>query len=247
MVKNHTFGHLEIKFNKIGGRGARISKEFLRSLLRQIVIRSTKYHDDAKLTGVADYRDHVFTYRERQLHSVVCPAIASLTSHFLIENPLERKPTGKPEYSGSVDYWIFYKHFSFLMELKHTYFGYTRAEHPRTSIAGKLSAALKQLDDIRIEECRNQTFGKGLRKIALEAIVFYRGSRDAKSLTAGIEIANFESLFRKLIENAKIGPKINLRALWVLDRRLVEPFQYGKSYEIYPAVAFIGHLSEIVV
>lgn len=70
------FGEFEIKFGKLGGRGANISKEFLRRLLHQIVTKSTKYYDEARKAGD---QDHVFTYREKQFHSVVCPAIADIT------------------------------------------------------------------------------------------------------------------------------------------------------------------------
>ena len=55
------FGYLKIKFGKIRGQGARVTNEFLRRLLRQIVTRSTKFYDEAKSKGGPDYRDHIFT------------------------------------------------------------------------------------------------------------------------------------------------------------------------------------------
>jgi len=237
------FGELEIGFGSIRGRGARITREFLKELLRQIVTKSTKYYDAARHVGGPD---HVFTYRERQFHSAVCPAIADITPYFLIENPLNRKPAGESEYSGSVDYWIYYKDYSFMMELKHTYFGYARADNPRESVTERFSKALQQLGDIRKDECRSQTFGNGLRKIALEAVVFYRGSKEESKLKADIKSRNFRASFRKLLRNTELEQKANLHALWVLNKRLVAPFEYSNTFEIYPAVAFIGHVSETV-
>ena len=68
-------GELEIKFSKLRGPGAKITRDFLRKLMYRIVVRATKYFDEARLAG---YENYVFTYRETQLHLVVCPAIADI-------------------------------------------------------------------------------------------------------------------------------------------------------------------------
>ncbi len=241
MIRN--CGELGIEFNDIRGHGARVTTEFLRELIQHIVARSTRYYDETGCVGVPE---HVFAYRERQLHSVVCPAIADITACFLVENPLNRKPAGEAEYRGSADYWIYYRDYSFLMELKHTYCAYTRVDDPRKSIARKFTRALEQLRNVRKEECIDLTFGKGLRKITLEVIVFYRGSAEESKLKVDLERRNFRALFRKLIRNTELKHMSNLRALWVLNRRLVEPAEYANSFEIYPAVAFVGNISEII-
>lgn len=235
-VKN--CGELGIEFENIRGHGARVTREFLRNLLKHIVERCTEYYDQTE--------EHVFTYRERQLHSVVCPSIADITPSFLMENPLTRKPAGEEEYRGNVDYWIFYNNYSFLVELKHTYFAYNNADNPRKSIVKKFARALEQLRSVRKNECRDQTFGNGLRKIALEAVVFYRGSKEERKLKIDLESRDFRTLFKKLLRNTELEYRSNLRALWVLDERLVEPVKYASSFEIYPAVAFIGKVLEIV-
>jgi len=236
-------GELGIEFDDIRGRGAKVTRDFLRELLRHIVVRSTQYYDE---TVDAGQQEHVFTYRERQLHSVVCPAIADITTFFLIESPLIRKPAGEAEYRGSVDYWIYYMNYSFLMELKHTYFAFARADNPRKSITKKFARALEQLGNVRKKECRSLTFGKGLRKIALEVVVFYRGSKEESRLTIDLESEDFRALFKKLVRNTELEYRSNLRALWVLDERLVEPVEYANSFAIYPAVAFIGNILEII-
>lgn len=235
-VKN--CGELGIEFENIRGRGARVARDFLRKLLKRIVERCTEYYSQTE--------EHVFTYRERQLHSVVCPSIADITLGFLMENPLTRKPAGEEEYRGNVDYWIFYNNYSFLLELKHTYFAYSNADNPRKSIAKKFGRALEQLRSVRKNECRDQTFGNGLRKIALEAVVFCRGSKEECRLKIDLEGRDFRTLFKKLLRNTELEYRSNLRALWVLNGRLVEPVEYANSFKIYPAVAFIGNVSEII-
>ena len=119
-------GEFGIEFENIKGAGARVSREFIMKLLKRIVKRSTRYYEE---TG-----DHVFIYGEKQLHSVVCPSIADITFSYLMEHPSFRKPAGEEEYLGNVDYWISYKRYSFLMELKHAYFAYRYADNPRKSI-----------------------------------------------------------------------------------------------------------------
>jgi hypothetical protein len=55
---------------------------------------------------------------------------------------------------------------------------------------------------------------------------------------------DFKELFNELIRKIDKDNKLNMRALWILDKRLVEPWKYPKRYEIYPAVAFIANISE---
>ena len=236
------YGELEIRFGKLGGPGANLTKEFLRKLIYQIVRRSTKYYDEARLAGC---EDHVFIYREKQLHSAICPAIADITSWFLIEHPLFRKPAGEAEYPGATDYWIYYKNYSYIMELKHSFFAYTNVNNPRKAITRKFFDALSQLRNIRKDECRSLTYGSVLRKIALEVIVFYKGAKE-KSKLENVKCENFKLLFRKLLRNTELASKSNFHAVWVLNKRLVVPFEYSDGFEVYPAVAFVGYISDMI-
>lgn len=230
-------GELGIEFDNIRGHGSRVTRDFLRRLLKRIVERSAKYYYQTQ--------EHVFTYRERQLHSVVCPSIADITPSYLMEHPLTRKPAGEEEYRGNIDYWISYRNYSFLMELKHTYFAIRNADNPRKSITRKFARALEQLRSVRKNECRDLTIGKGLIKIALETVVFYKGSKNS-DLEDYLKVRIFKDLFKKLVKNTGLEHRSNLRALWVLNERLVEVVPYENSFEIYPAVAFVGNISEII-
>jgi hypothetical protein len=91
-------GKLGIEYSTEDGDGIKVSRDFLNKLIRNIVKRSTKYSDETE--------DHIFSYREKQLHSVVCPSIADLTPCCVMEHPLTRKPHGEEEYPGKCDYWI---------------------------------------------------------------------------------------------------------------------------------------------
>ena len=88
----HDYGRLGIEFDNINTDGARVSRDFLRKLVENIVQRSTAFHDALKDQG--EY-DHAFFYGERQFHSVICPSIADIRgAAFLMEHPLNRRPHG---------------------------------------------------------------------------------------------------------------------------------------------------------
>jgi hypothetical protein len=233
-IKNS--GKVGMEFCHTDSNGARVTRDLLRRLIINIVKKSTKYYDE---TG-----DHVFAYREKQLHSVICPSIEMITPSFLIEHPLTRKPAGEEEYTGYADYWISYRNYSFLLELKHSYFAYKRAKNPRQSIGSKFDNAIQQLKNVRKSECQLLTENNGLIKIALEAIVFYEGSSNEISNDV-MKDQDFPLLLRQLISNSSLKDRVNFSSIWVLNKRLVEPYEYSNSFERYPALGFIGHISEM--
>ncbi len=239
MIKYKTIkncGEIGIDFKD--NDGTRVSKVFLEKLIRRIVKRSTNYYDK---TG-----EHIFVYKEKQLHSVICPSIADLTNSYVIEHPLRRQPSGDyDDYSGNVDYWINYGNYTYLMELKHCYFGYKNADNPRKSISNIFNKALNQLKSIRKEECRNVTQNKGLLKIALQAIVFYESSNERISKDDLSKI-DFKEVFQKLIKNSELKNKSNIISIWLLNERLIESVPWRKRFEIYPAVAFVGKVSNVI-
>jgi len=229
-------GEFGIEFFLEDGDGTRVSKKFLQLLIRNIIKRSTEYFDEIG--------DHIFIYREKQLHSVVCPSIADLTPCYVIEHPLTRKPHGEEEYSGKSDYWISYRNYSFIMELKHSYFAYTKANYPRQDISNKFNKCLSQLKEIKTEECRNLSMNKGMIKIALQAIVFYQSSQNDFT-NEDLEEHDFIDDFEQLIQNTDLYES-NVRSLWLLHDRLFQSFEYDNGYEIYPAVAFVGKVFDVI-
>lgn len=231
-IKNS--GKVGMEFCLTDGNGMRVSKDLIEILIYNIIEKSTKYHNE---TG-----DHVFIYREKQLHTVICPSIEMITPCFLFEHPLTRKPTGEEEYRGHADYWISYRNYEFILELKHAFFAYKRVNNPRQSIERKFDDAIKQLKSVRKRECELLTMNKGLVKIALEAIVFYERSRSEIS-NDWMKERDFPLLFKRMISNTGLKDRVNFSSIWVLDEKLVKPVEYHDYDEIYPALGFIGHIS----
>ena len=231
-IKNS--GEVGIEFSIEDSKGTRVARDFLEKLVEGTVRRSVEYFDETD--------DYAFSYGERQMHSVGCPSIAALTTAYLMEHPLKRKPSGEDEYSGRVDYWISYRNYSFLMELKHGYFAYARASHPRQNLLKKFNSAMDSLKTIRKDECEYLGGGdKGLFKIALLAITFFRGSKNEISIN-DLRSKNLKMSFDELLNNSGLARVTNLRALWILNKRLVQPKNYTNGFETYPAVAFVANL-----
>jgi hypothetical protein len=232
-------GKLGIMFDKDDSEGSRVSTKFVEQLINNIVRRCVNYY---KLT-----KDHAFYYSERQLNSMVCPAIADITPGYIMEQSVERKPRGKGKYSGRADYWVACGTFAFVIELKHEYLAYNHVNPPRASIFDSFDDALKQLSAIKKEECRNLAYGScNLIKIAFETIVFYEGSKNPKKRNSW-KTKKFEQIFEKMLKHTGLRKIANVFALWVLNKSLVEPYPFGEPmgyFEVYPAVAFVAHISE---
>lgn len=225
-------GEIGIEFSMEDSVGTRVTRRFLERLVKGIVRRSINYY---KSTG-----DYVFSYGERQMHSVVCPSIAAITKAYLMEHSLARKPPGEDKYPGRVDYWVSYRNYSFLMELKHGYFAYKRTSNPRQDLLKKFNSAIDQLKSIRKDECEWIGGGdKGLFKIAFLTITFFSGSQ---SETKRDELKNEElkSHFDEMMKNSGLAKMTNLRALWILDK--FEPVEYSNAVQIFPAVAIVGQV-----
>ncbi len=225
-------GKLTIDFQNLDGLGEIVTKSFLSGVVERVAIRTTEYFDE---TG-----DYVFRYKERQIHSVLCPAIADVTPSYLIEHPLERKPVGEEKYRGHVDYWAMYRRLSYLIELKHAFQAYSE-DTPRKSICKKFSRAIRQLKDVRTDECEYLCGdNKKLLKIALETVTFYKGSKVKEKLT-DIKDSEIIDCYNSLKKSRSLN-NMNIYALWLADKRMTQPFEYSNCFEIYPAVAFFAKI-----
>ena len=45
-----------------------------------------------------------------------------------------------------------------------------------------------------------------------------------------------------MMKNSYLAKVTNLRALWILDKKLVKPVEYRDAVQIFPAVAFVGNV-----
>lgn len=82
-----------------------------------------------------------------------------------------------------------------------------------------------------------------LFKIAFETITFFSGLKSEIS-GKGPRSKDLKLSFALLMRNSGLAKVSGLASMWVLDKRLVKPFEYTDGTLIYPAVAFVGRVFE---
>ena len=98
------------------------------SLVRNLLIGMAK-RARVFCSNKYDFADYPFTYRERQLDSILLPELTKLCNGYVFtEYPVIRN-CRKKEFEannskGRIDYWCIYKGYSFAIELKHSYDNY---------------------------------------------------------------------------------------------------------------------------
>jgi hypothetical protein len=233
-------GKIGFEFKKgVNGK----TRKFIRALVVQVAKNCVNYYEQ---TG-----DHLFSYRERQFNSAVCPAISEISNCFIIQHPLKRKARGEEPYTGRLDYWVNYDNIDFLIELKHDYYGYYNSKWTPWKIEMSLNSAIEQLKKIGIKELRKISIAKRVVKLALSTVVFYIGSSQSINIDKKVDEKNIKNSFKNLLEglnsNSLLGKNVtNVQALWILHKNLLEEYEYQGRFQIYPAVSYVGHAFEVI-
>lgn len=107
----------------------KISHEFVKDLFKVFVKLAIKFSNNQY-----NIIDKPYLYRERQLDSLIIPALSLICDGCVIgELPLIRSSKFEDDSSGRIDYWCIYKEYSFVIEVKHGYDNYkndiTRKRH----------------------------------------------------------------------------------------------------------------------
>lgn len=239
-------GKIEFELDKDLGEYTGVIEDFLRHLIMGIAERSAKYHE------ATDGRDHLFTYREKQLNTAVCPVIANIppSCAFKMELPIKRE--GKLR-RGNLDYWIMYNDIVIALELKLAHISYSGSYYlKKKSVYEKYNKALEQLENIEKDDVpyllKNST---KLIKVVLEAVVFQKRSKNPINIERD-ELKqiqqDIQGKFNHLLTSGKFNRKINFHGIWFLKHNLVsiEDVIYEK-YRASPVLGFIVHASDIKV
>jgi hypothetical protein len=237
-------GDLSIDFidfrNACGGRiPEKITKTFLKKLVVNTIINSTNYSDRTAAKN-EDYRDYIYRYSEKCLHTVICPSIFKISPIFIIEQPSKRTVKGKEAYTGHIDYRVSYKDITFTIELKHARLTYGKA--PKKQVGKYFNKAIDQIKGINKSEMEFlcQDNDKYYIKIALELITFRKGNKLLEKLNkADDDIIKDTYIALKEVPALR---KANMFALWLPPKRLTKPFEYSNKFVKYPAVAFVAKI-----
>ena len=224
------------------GSGSLLAVQLLDELIASFADYSSLY---INATGEAP-----FTYRERQLSSLLSPALASVATAFLAELPIGREKVslqkGKSKINkrtGWVDFWAEYKGYEFFIELKHSYDS-IRTQHLRKEAVSKWHEMTEvQLPNLEKEAIQMSANRKGIFTLALHVISIYHYRKKG-----GIDTMYYP---QKLIDTRdRIFDEINTSnwcAVWSLHDNLVEDSKYEDDthLESYPGVVFLAKIKKI--
>lgn len=235
------------KFNEIDeikdGTGKRVTRDFLQQLLKGFAEQSLKHINffDNSTPSIPP-----FAYREKQLHSVIAPAICEISDSFLMECPVSREWSKKEknlkDRMGWLDYWCRYRDFDFFIELKHSYFQYDKSVRKET--IEKWKESIKQLSLLKAEAKDYGQYCNGVISIALEVVTIFD---DVK--TKGTIPLYKKSVLEEMQEKCfnELKPKPDWSGIWILDKESVKRtyFEYDESTEVYPAVIMVAKVKLI--
>ncbi len=222
------------------GEDFEIAKELIENLFCDMAKLSTKYVWDLP-----------YTYRERQLDSILLPTLSKLCrGQVITELPAYRICNNRrfqvDESSGRIDYWCIYKNYSFVIELKH---GYDFFSTPTTQgrVTARWIKMQEQLQSIEKEIKSYVEETKGIIRIGLFVVT----SRSEKSPNNTL-IKNFKKSISETFERFQkdLGRgfptlKPDLQLCWRIPSTIVMreeqtfPGLWAIS-KIYPAKKHVG-------
>lgn len=149
-----------------------VAKSFITDLLAGIAKLSIKY-------GQNELIDFPYIYSERQLDSVILPSLSMICNGAVIaELPARRNCFLKNHEInnsfGRIDYWCIYNNYSIVLEVKHSFDGFTRDSTGENNIIKKWEyMTIEQLQSIKDEVKQYEENTKGVIRLGLHVIVSY--------------------------------------------------------------------------
>lgn len=219
-----------------------------RTINNQSFLISTKESDDeyyklsyelAKklLTGMAkrscvfcskkyDFVDFPFTYRERQLDSILLPELSALCKGLAFaEYPITRNSKKKghevDNSKGRIDYWCIYKDYSFVIEVKHSYDNFhSNKTNDERLIQRWQTMNIDQLNNIKGELKGFGEKTKGIIRLALHFITSECGKEPSKDIINDYHSKEKDILCR-LHDDLKRVTEPDFLSLWEIDDNMV--------------------------
>jgi len=210
------------------GQGGNITKDLLENMVIEFARISSKFYE-----AVSEFP---FVYSEKQMGSVLIPALLNSADAVFQEQPAIRKLKGKKENYGWIDYWVLSRNITFLIELKQHGFS-ANAQNVNAGAQNKWSKAIDQIKSIKKSEAQDLTIGNKACKVALQIMPIWQHGSDNDSLA--LEILPKEDVGKFLMTSRKeLNPQPHWSAVWYLhDTLQKEPQEYDGWFR-YPGVMF---------
>ena len=243
-ISKHGLSFFEMA-SEVDGEDFAVAKELVENLFFGMAKLSTKYDND-------QFCDLPYTFRERQLDSVLLPVLSKLCdSKVFVELPAIRQCANRrfqvDESSGRIDYWCVYKDYSFVIELKHSYDCFTTDTTRDNTVTKRWIKMNEQLQSIEneIKEYGEET--KGVIRIGLHIITSYSDKSPDNQLLSCFKESIPETFERFKKDLGKQYPSLrpNLLICWKIPTRIV--FDEEQTFpglwcvaKLYPAITHKG-------
>jgi len=220
-------GSLYVNSDLEDGRGIRKTKRLLQEIVILFAKEVKKYHNLVE--------EFPFNYNERQIHSILFPAIQKTGSVVFLEQPIKRKYRGQNPKYGWIDYWARKENTTYLIEVKHSMYS-LRSRNLDQTTRTRWKEGIDQINSIPVSEAKELGLDNSeIFLITMMILPFWKGSSDKKKLVPS-EKEEVLAVFSDEIM-AKLNPKPNWGAVWYLHDELQEPKDFSNWYELYPAVS----------
>lgn len=220
-----------------------VAYEFVKKLLLGVSQHSLKFYSTKY-----DFVDFPFTYRERQLDSLILPCISSLCNGIAIaEYPVSRNckhdDGEKYDTQGRIDYWCIYKGFTFVIEVKHSYdYIHEMTNEPTTRRWNYMNCTQLQTckKDVRCYEEKTQ----GVIRIGLQFITAHSSNTDS-DICIHFKKETKNILDRLVIDMSKKRPRFNTPdfiGCWQIEEKLA----YAEDGNVSPGLILVAKFHDII-
>ena len=222
------------------GEGIRVLKKFLENLTIEIG------NNTAKQIRTTEYPPS-FAYHEKQLHTVIAPAMDKIADNFLMESPVNRNWSksvdNKKNAHGWVDYWCEYKDYCYYIELKHGFRSY-KSKKDSVSVKKDWSIAHEQLNTLADEINLEKEYSKGIFRILFHVLPIFLQS-SSKIIQCGIEIDDLINQQVSSMNEISELYQSNWSVLWKPNDDLCKEYPTANGFVKFPAILILANISEI--
>lgn len=244
-VSRHSLSFFEMA-SEADGKDFAVAKELVENLFFDMAFLSTKYDND-------QFCDLPFTYRERQLDSILLPALSKLCdSKVFVELPAIRQCSNRrfqvDESSGRIDYWCIYKNYSFVFELKHSYDCFTTDITREDTVINRWIKMNEQLQSIEKEVKQYSEMTKGVIRIGFHIITSYSDKSPDNKLINRFKESIPGTFERFATDLGRRYPSLrpNILMCWKIPSRIVKDYLDQTIpglwciVKVYPSVSHKG-------
>lgn len=220
-----------------------VAYEFVKKLLLGVSKHSLNFY-----SSKYDFVDFPFTYRERQLDSLILPCISSLCDGIAIaEYPVRRncKRIGEEldNTHGRIDYWCIYRGFTFVVEVKHSY-DYVHGETNESTTSRWNYMNCTQLQTCKKNVRYYEEKTQGVIRIGLQFITA-RSSNTSTDICANFK-KETKNIFNRLVTDmSKSNPRYNTPdfiGCWQIEDKLA----YAEESAVYPGLILVAKFHDFI-